>query len=420
MDNNSNQNEEELKERLTAARLAMSPNEEKVEWRNREDYLQARKKEAAVAMVSTEQKARLEEEAKTREEILQKQKKIAALELIRKQEEEERKKNFAEEQKKRDEAAETERLQKIERIIQSKAEIKGLVRQDVGGPQTIRTLRDDIAETVKRDQVTASKIITQERALRQEANEQKVLAQKKKRANIVLATSIFFVIFGLMAIGVVWIQKKEEASIKVEPIKTSILFSDQQLKIDTTGLTKEAFVTAQKEAYKKLKNNPGTKDVTDLYFSKTIDEVVDEKIVSREVFLGATEYLATSTEITDNFVRFVKDDFMVGFLRDQNVSPFFIFKTNDYKYLADAMILSGKPIINELFGLFWTEDENNRAHGAVFQDLTLKNYDLRVLKNENDEAIAGYTFLDDETLLFFETESDFQKLLEAFLVSQTN
>lgn len=100
MTNFNGQNDPELKKRLAAARLAMSPEEEKAEWQDREEYLRARKKEAALSMASNEQKTKLEEEAKAREELLQKQKKLEALELIRKQEEQKRKQQLAEEQKK--------------------------------------------------------------------------------------------------------------------------------------------------------------------------------------------------------------------------------------------------------------------------------------------------------------------------------
>lgn len=418
MNDNQDQNEEKLRERLAAARLDMSPEEKKEEWRGRENYLSERKKEAAMAMISGEQKTRLEEEARAREELLQKQKKIEELELVKKRREEAQKKILAEEQSKKDEAAEEKRLKQIENIIESKAEIKGLVKEKTGGLKAIKTLKHDIAETVKNDQITASKIIIQERAMRQEFDRQKKSTQRKKRTGVILTISLFFVIAGLVAVVFVWWYRKNEGLKEITPTKTSLIFSDEQLKIDTTNLTKETLKLVQKETFEKLRASSNSKNVIDLYFVKKIDEIVKKEKISKEVTLEASEYLATSTEVSGDFYRFVSKDFMVGVIRNQDISPFFIFKTDNYKHVADAMIVSGKSIISNLFSLFWSEDQNNSARRAIFHDLTLKNYDLRVLKDEEDKTVAGYVFLDNKTILFFESEKDFQKLLEIFQTSQ--
>ena len=418
MNDNQDQNEEKLRERLAAARLDMSPEEKKEEWRGRENYLSERKKEAAMAMISGEQKTRREEEARAREELLQKQKKIEELELVKKRREEAQKKILAEEQSKKDEAAEEKRLKQIENIIESKAEIKGLVKEKTGGLKAIKTLKHDIAETVKNDQITASKIIIQERAMRQEFDRQKKSTQRKKRTGVILTISLFFVIAGLVAVVFVWWYRKNEDLKKIIPTKTSLIFSDEQLKIDTTNLTKETLKLVQKETFEKLRASSNSKNVIDLYFVKKIDEIVKKEKISKEVTLEASEYLATSTEVAGDFYRFVSKDFMVGVIRNQDISPFFIFKTDNYKHVADAMIVSGKSIISNLFSLFWSEDQNNSARRAIFHDLTLKNYDLRVLKDEEDKTVAGYVFLDNKTILFFESEKNFQKLLEIFQTSQ--
>lgn len=419
MINSNEQKDPELKKKLAAARLAMSPEEEKKEWQSREEYLRARKKEAALSMASNEQKAKLEEEAKAREEQLQKQKKLETLELIRKQEEERRKKQLAEEQKKRDEEAEAERVRRIEQIIESKAEIKGLVNQKAGGLQTIRTLGDDIAETVKRDKVTASKIIIQEKAMRQAAHAAEELQKKKKRSTIVIAISLVLVTLGLFSIVFMWWQKREENRQPIQVVKESLIFADRQIKIDTTNLDREALRQAQKNEYERLKlPDADSRGISDLYFTKTIQEIVDEKVVEKILFLSASDYLKEATLVTDDFARFADTDFMVGFVGHNHVSPFFIFKTNNYKHLADAMLLAGKPIITELYNSFWNEDEKNRARGALFRDITLKNYDLRILKSDLDESVASYVFLDEKTLLIFETEDDFLKILDAFLIAR--
>ena len=419
MANDNEQNDSELKERLAAARLAMSPEEEKKEWQGREDYLRARKKEAALAMVSGEQKAKLEEEAKAREEQLQKQKKLAALELIRKQGEEKKKSQLAEEQKKQDEEAELERVRRIEQIMESKAEIKGLVNQKVGGPRTIHTLSDDIAETVKRDKITASKIIIQEKVMRQTARAEEELKQKKKRSSIVISLSLILVSLGILSVIIVWWQKREEDNQPILANKESLIFADRQIKIDTTNLDRATLQSAQISEYQKLQADPVSgSGISDLYFTKTVQETIDEKVVTKTVILTAGDYLKETTLITDDFSRFVNNDFMVGFLGYNHVSPFFIFKTNNYKYLADAMLLTGKPIIIELFNTFWSEDQKNLSRGSLFKDITLKNYDLRVLKNDLNESVAGYVFLDEKTLLFFETEEDFLKILDAFLIAR--
>lgn len=418
MTNDNQQNDPELKKRLAAARLAMSPEEAPQEWQDHEDYLVTRKKEAAMAMISSEQRARLEEEARAREELLQKQKKLEALELARKQGEERKKKQLAEEQKKQYEQAEAERLQRIEKITESKAEIESLIKQKVGGPRTIRTLRDDIAETVKQDQITASKIIAQEKALRQAARAEKILQRKRKRERLIVFLSFTLIAVGMLSVVFVWWQKMEAKRPSAPITKDSIIFADRLIKIDTTELEQEGLKLAQKTEYQKrqgaLSDNQG---ISDLYFTQTIYETIEEKTIEKTLILSANDYLTKATLVTDSFSRFADDDFMLGFLGYKKISPFFIFKTHNYKHLADAMLLAGKPIITELFSPFWTEDEKNLARNSFFRDITLKNYDLRVLKSEADDSVAGYVFLDEKTLLIFETEEAFLKILDAFLVT---
>jgi hypothetical protein len=419
MTNFNGQNDPELKKRLAAARLAMSPEEEKAEWQDREEYLRARKKEAALSMASNEQKTKLEEEAKAREELLQKQKKLEALELIRKQEEQKRKQQRAQEQKKRDSETEAERVRKIEQIMESQAEIKGLVKQEAGGPQTIRTLKDDIAETVRRDKITASKIIIQEKTMRQAARADEELKKKKRRSTIVMTISLVLVTLGVASMAFVWWQKKEEAKQPVQAVKESLVFADRQIKIDATNLNREDLRLAQKKEYEKLQaDDANSNGISELYFTKVTSETVGEKVIEKTEFLTASDYLSEATAVTDDFSRFTSDNFMVGFLGHNRLSPFFIFKTNNYKNLANAMLLDGKSIITEPYSPFWDEDKKNLARGSLFEDITLKNYDLRVLKDNLGESLAGYVFLDEKTLLIFETEEDFLKILDLFLLTR--
>lgn len=147
-------------------------------------------------------------------------------------------------------------------------------------------------------------------------------------------------------------------------------------------------------------------------------ETVGEKVIEKTEFLTASDYLREATVVTDDFSRFTSDNFMVGFLGHNRLSPFFIFKTNNYKNLANAMLLDGKSIITEPYSPFWDEDKKNLARGSLFGDITLKNYDLRVLKDNLDESLAGYVFLDEKTLLIFETEEDFLKILDLFLLTR--
>ncbi len=402
---------EQEKERLAAARLAMSEPTDISKWQNRENNLIKRKQEAAKAMVSDEQAAKLAEEANKKKERLAAQKKLEQLELERKTREEENKKVAAEKEKIENEIALKEKEEKIKRIMEAKREIGNLSKETGSDIRTLRTYGDDLSATLRRDKISASKIIIQEKAKRLREEQGNIEKTEGKQKGLIAIIAIGLVFAGLGLLTFIYFQKTKENTTAIAELPAPIIFSSDNLEIDTTGLSPEQVIARLVE----ITPQPETT-------VKNLDKILNVSVVERVTAIQGKEAIETKRlvaaqkmaawlNVPESAAIFFADRFMLGIFKINNGSfPFYIFKTNDYKRLANAMLENENEIFNALFQPF---SNHEVSLGNQFKDRTLKNMDLRILTDDKGDTAGLYSFTSSDTLIFAPNEVIFGKILNA-------
>ncbi|MFA6254244.1 MAG: hypothetical protein WC640_03290 [Candidatus Paceibacterota bacterium] len=396
------------------ARLALTAEDDVANWKEKEEYLEKRKIEAAKAMASDEQKKAQEEKEKKQLHTEEAQKKLAELETIRRAEEELKNKDLSAKQREKDLAQEKLRQEKIKEILGSQKEIEGIKRAPQSRLSSIHTLTDDLGEAIREKGFTAAKLAgaNSRRELREE---EKTVSWKK---TLILTLSLILFFGGLTAI--VWSlwQRTEDSRIPAKLVHDPIIFADEHLAIDLKDKSPEQLIQEIKAAGAKNEASaiaPREK-IKDIYFiyqeSRNTNEglTVEQKIASPIVFASSTDL-----NITNDLLRFLETDFMLGIYSGPQAEPFYIFKTSAYKNSADALLHNENAIVSQLLIPFVDTDTETKIKLTPFQDKMIKNRDVRIVINQDNKTLAVYSWLDKNTIAVTESEFTLEKVLNSFL-----
>jgi hypothetical protein len=396
------------------ARLALTDEAEIAGWQKEKDYLEKRKIEAAKAMASDEQKKIREEQEATVKHKEESQKKLAELEAVRRAEEELKKKDISRDQREKDLAQEKLRQEKIKQILESQKEIEGIKKSPQSHLSSIHTLTDDLSEAIKEKGLTASRL---SRLNNQEIKEDEKTISWEKTLILALTFILFF--GGLTAISWSWWKRGEQSQAPVQTAHDSLVFADEHLAIDLKNKSAEQIQTEMATAQTKT-NETGTvsarEKIRDIYFTyeetRTTDKglVIEKKIADPTIFASST-----GLSITDDLLRFLKPDFMLGVYIGTQTEPFYIFKTEAYKNVADALLHNENDILSQLLLPFLGTEITTQIEQTPFQDKLFKNRDTRIVTSQDNSTIALYAWLDKNTIAITTNEFVLEKILNSFL-----
>lgn len=402
-------------DKILRARLALTDEQDIIDWKKKEIYLEKRKIEAAKAMASEEQKRAQEEKDRASARRLEAQKKLAELEEKRKIQEELRKKDISFEQKEKDLAQEKIRQEKIKEILESKKEIEGIKRAPQSHLSSIHTLTDDLSDAIKNRGLTAARLAQTNK--QETKDEEKTVSWKK---TIIFGLSFILFFGGLTAVSWSTWQRVQKSKAPAQIIHNPIIFADEHVAIELDGKNYEQ-VRQEIQSLKPTENfEPTTREkIRDVYFiyekSTNTDQglIIEKKIADPTIF-------ATSTglSITNDLLRFLGADFMLGFYVGTQIEPFYLFQTNYYKNSADALLNNENRIVSQLLLPFVDSDTEAKIRLTPFQDKMIKNRDVRIVTNQDNITLAAYAWLDKNTIAVTANEIVLEKVLNSFLTSK--
>ena len=383
------------------ARLALTGETNIASWQEKEAYLEKRKIEAAKAMASDEQKNVQAEKEKARHHKEEAQKKLAELEAVRRAEEELKKKDISAQQREKDLAQEKLRQAKIKQILESKKEIEGIKRAPQSRLSSVHTLTDDLNEEIKERGLTAARLAQANNPILSE--EEKTISWKK---TIILTLSIILVFGGLTAVSWSLWQRVGQSRAPIQLIHDSLIFADEHLAIDLKNKSAEQVRQEIVTAISPSETTVSTREkIKDIYFT---DE--ESKIADPALFASST-----GLAITDDFLRFLEPDFMLGAYLGPQTEPFYIFKTVAYKNSADAMLHNENDIVGQLLSPFVATDTIAKIKSIPFQDKMFNNRDTRIVIDQDNATLALYAWLDKNTIAVAPNEFVLEKILTSFL-----
>ena len=400
-------NQSDYLSKLARAKLALGGEAKKEDRKKDTEQLKARLNEAAKAMASDEQKKAWAEaeQAKIDKELAQKR--LAGLEEAKKLEDINKKKTLAEEQRLKDEKAEEERKAKIEEILRSQREIEMIKNNPQAGPEPIRTFTRDVSRVIQKDDLTATKIITK-------MPDTKPAVTGSSRRTWLLGLSLIVVIASV-SVGLWTIIQKRVASqalIIVAPHQ-SLLFADKKNEIALDDMAPEQVL--QEIASSTVNFKAGGESVQEVYFTYLVATTTPQGPATTTVEADPLTYNhRLNLGVSDDFLRFLEPQMMLGFYYGYQKAPFYVFKTKNYKYVADALLTDEGQTVGRLLAPFIDNSVAAQIGTGGFQDKMVSNYDTRLKLDGNNNEIALTAWLDKDTLVITTDEAVFAKILNSY------
>ena len=197
---------------------------------------------------------------------------------------------------------------------------------------------------------------------------------------IVITLSFIFVLGGLTAISWSLWQRVEDSRAPVQLTHDSIIFADEHLVIDLKNKSTEQIKQELKAIGPTSEIADSTREkIKDIYFvyeeSKNTDQglVVEKKVASPTIFATSAGLI-----ITDDLLRFLDPDFMLGLYVGPQIEPFYIFQTKTYKNSADALLHNENEITSQLLLPFIDLETETKIKQIPFQDKIPSFYRLEM------------------------------------------
>lgn len=400
------------------ARLALTEASDIVNWQKKESYLEKRKLEAAKAMMAEEQKKLQEEKDRAQQQKIEAQKKLAELENKRRAEEELKKRDISTIQQEKDLAQEKLRQERIRKIIESQNEIEGIKRNNQPRLSAARTLTDDLGEAIKERGLTASRLAQTNTADKGPDETEKGVSWKKIT---VLTMSLLLILSGMTVIAWSLGLKIEINKAPIEITRSSLIFADEHLAFDLQNKEPEQIKQELNNLYLSIEAAELFREkIKDIYF--TYEEtknsgtgfLTEKKIANPTIFTQKT-----GLEITDDLLRFLQEDFMLGFYLGAEVKPFYVFQSSFYKNSADALLHNENIIVSQFLSPFLEDETVRTILLTAFRDKMIRNRDVRLVINENNETLAIYAWLDKNTFIITIDEFTLEKIFDSFLARRS-
>ena len=276
--------------------------------------------------------------------------------------------------------------------------------KDTKRAHSSRTLQEDMANAVKRQDRSLAQIIIADKKRRREAeyNNKKVRVKKDSSGDILKLFLLAIIIIALVFFGIKILgqQKNNEEDSSREQISTSIIPINKQVLLNVKDFTNNtAFTTAIISSLSEKKT--ANKDILHLLLIKEVEITNEEtkKTKKVEVTLPVSEFF----EIWENntpksLIRsFKKEDYFFGYYNNQTkMTPLLLFELKDFDQTFAGMLKWENVLCKDIQNIFTPK---NKCPENKFKNAQLLNTDIRVLEIEPGKPVILYGFLNNDNML---------------------
>jgi len=284
----------------------------------------------------------------------------------------------------------------------------------------IRTYEGDISDAVRFKKASIAGIAVAEQK-RREANEEIGISEKEKenyfqrflnKKTLIVAGSVLLFVVAIIIIVLSLTGSKNTSDVKILPTQREIIFSNETKNIDATRLDKKDIISKILEERRLNTSQLGS--ITNILITTETAGVT--RILSVDEFLNLLEI-----KLPDFLFRYLGDEFMLGIHSVRNIEPFLILETSSFENAFAGMLEWEKNMENDLGPIFIenssknkTEDESGNEMALdnstttsesfvnikkTFEDMVIRNKDIRVLKDINGNSKLMYFFPDRKTIV---------------------
>jgi hypothetical protein len=370
---------------------------------NSMDEISRKKYLARIAMEGEDEKRRREAEEKLARE------KQAAAETARQKELD---KKAAEERVIKDKKDQEERERRM--IEQASATIRGeieRIRTTGGKVETIRTLRNDMDEMIKEQNVTFAKIAIEEEARKRKTEATRV-EQKKYNWAIIIASSLFL-IGGLGLLF--YLYTRPEESVIPPPggespaLTKNIIVAEVLKNLSISDIANNDRLVSIKKTLAE-ENVPNGTILKVVITSRDTNGVVAE--IKPQDFFEVIRAAAPG-----DIIRSVGNNMMLAVANTMIGARggMLIFKVDSYQNAFAGMLRWEQgTLVRDIYELINSRAPEEALFTKPFEDIVFENQDTRALKNSEGRIVLLYGFLNKTTLAIAGDTDIFREILNRF------
>jgi hypothetical protein len=284
---------------------------------------------------------------------------------------------------------------------------------------SLHTMKDDLQDAVKAQQLSVVKVVALEsdkRAKLAPKNEtlpevalpKRPSAPRNRRALLLVAMIIVFIALGAAALFAAFIVTQKQGGIPVT--QNGILFAEQQtiLPLGTQGIG-----GVKASLSNMLSSQTGgagsVLQITPVILGSTGQP---QRKATFEEFLRAI-----GARPPDDLLRSVSGDFFLGIHAADRPSPVFIIPVTSYDHAFAAMLAWESALDQDFAPLFKqvspyiTTSASSTPQNRPFQDAVMRNYDVRVLRDNDGSVVLYYSFPSPSILIIASSPYTFPEVL---------
>ncbi len=252
--------------------------------------------------------------------------------------------------------------------------------------KSLRTFQGDVQEAISKNNYSATTVLVSEQKRKIERPEVTDLKKKydiKNKSYLIIGSVL--ILLGMVAIYALFNIKTETPVTPEEKQDTIITYSEER--IITTTVNRDNLVknvVDDKQSWGGVVNSV-------LYFN-----------LGDEINAGKLSGIV-GPNMPPSLTRSLNDEYMLGIYSFDTNEAFIILSIEDYSLAYPGMLKWEENMAKDLNGFFDINPET--LTNTSFVDETVKNRDMRVLKDSSGKPLVLYSFIDRKTLVITKNES---------------
>ncbi len=285
----------------------------------------------------------------------------------------------------------------------------------------MHTLKDDLQNSVRDQKMSIVRAVSleEDRRTREKDPEARAVPHHSKGAfSIIFWIILLLVVGGGALLGIFFIMQ-QRSGIPLIDTRSSILFSEQNIPLSISNISAGDI----KRALAAARNSPSATlgsiaRITPIITTTGPDETTQDAPATFSEFM-----LAIGARAPDDLLRALGNDFFLGLHAVDESAPIIIVPVISHDR-AFAGMLSWEGALNADLAPVFTEvsalktDQNGIPSTRTFNDLVMRNFDVRALLDDNGDIQLYYSFPTQNILVIAESPYSFTEILSRLQASR--
>ena len=266
----------------------------------------------------------------------------------------------------------------------------------------IRTFSTDLAQAVRKDEMSVIKVAIAEEKRREQQEENFSADSPKNRTYITLG--IAFILVTVIGIGAVYMIKKNRTPeiVQSEAQIPTLITAENATSIEVGGLPEGRLADVTKTTVANVATEENK--IINIYFTDSTSG--KKQLVSAGAYLGGIK-----SQIPGALLRSLENTFMLGvYTLDSMHHPFIILRTTDFQTAFSSMFEWERKIFSDFYAPFNLDGQEDNFTNK-FSDLLVENKDTRVLMKDDGTVTLIYGFVDEKSLIIADSVEAFKEVL---------